>query len=345
MRGKNYITINGERYDAVTGLRIETTSQPVVSTKPSTRGTVMSDVGFVSAKKRQAQAEKMVQDKKPLQPRSSTTATQTHAVHQQPSKTLRRTGLKKPILSATAHAKAVTRSPHIARFASSAHPIPKPVQRAVTPVKRTTHVQASPISQAVKKQQLSSKQLKHELIKKGLRNVDTIAALDKSKKSGPLARIRSKHPRFGAVFTSVVALVLLGGYLTYINMPGLSMKVAASRANVAATFPNYNPSGYSFNGPVAFSQGEVKVGFKSNTNNFAYTVTEKTSPWDSQALLDNYVAPDSSNNYVTLQDSGLTIYLHDNKASWVNGGVLYSIEYSAAPLSSDQLQRIATSTL
>ena len=357
MRGKNYITINGSRYDAVTGLPVNDSdlvkSTPRVAKPVASRGHAMSDVGFVSAHQRSMQKATISQQAVPVpakpaiarQPANSAYAN--HAVHQQASKTLRRSGLQKPAIAIKKATPAVsTRSAHIAKFnAPSFH---KPATPRVAPVtKAQLQSKAAPKVQVVtatpaKTLGTKNQQLKNALIKQSLRDVDTIAHLDKKK--GLKAKLHAKHPRFGSALAGIAAVVMLGGYLTYINMPGLSMKIAATRANVAATYPSYNPSGYSFNGPVAFSSGEVKVKFKSNTNAYAYTVTEKSSPWDSQALLDNYVAP-KNNDYITLQESGLTIYLHDNKASWVNGGVLYSVDYESAPLSSDQIQKIASSTL
>lgn len=347
MRGKNYITINGSRYDAVTGLPVnETIETPKPVSKPVvSRGRVMSDVGFVPAHKRNASAQST--DTKVVAARQPAKNAQTNHAVQQPSKTLRRSGLQKPAAVVKKMAPATsTRSAHISKFnapnfhksaitassAKAAQPVTSKVKAAAP---KTSHSPAKILG-------TKNQQLKNALIKQSLRDVDTIAHLDKKK--GVKAKLRIKHPRFGSILAGVAAMVILGGYLTYMNMPGLSMKIAATRANIAATYPSYNPSGYSFNGPVAFSNGEVKVKFKSNTNDFAYTVSEKNSPWDSQALLDNYVAP-KNKDYITLQESGLTIYLHDNKASWVNGGVLYSVDYESAPLSSDQIQKIASSTL
>lgn len=137
--------------------------------------------------------------------------------------------------------------------------------------------------------------------------------------------------------------MVLGGYLTYLNLPSLSIRVAASQAGVDASYPTYQPSGYSFTGPVAFSPGEVRVNFASNTNDYDYSLVQRASSWDSQAVLDNYVTKETE-QYATLQERGLTIYLMENKAAWVNGGVFYTIE-GDAPLSSEQIQKIASSTL
>src|SRR5664279_365589 len=108
MRGKNYITINGKQYDAVTGLaQNNAPAAPVVAPaqKPVVPGRVMSDVGAVN--------------RKPVSARSLVTATAAHQTPQH-SQTLRRTGLKKPIVIQPRDAiKATTRSPQISRFGHS----------------------------------------------------------------------------------------------------------------------------------------------------------------------------------------------------------------------------------
>jgi len=182
----------------------------------------------------------------------------------------------------------------------------------------------------------SSKELKELLIKERLAEVDTADAPKKKHRSW-----FRRQPKLTTILTSTLAILLLGGYLTYINLPNISMRVAATRAGIAATFPSYNPDGYSFHGPITYSPGEVAIDFKSNTNNQNFTVDQKASNWDSQAVLDNLVNKETD-SYLTYQQQGLTIYAFNNKAAWVNGGLLYTIEGSAT-LSSDQILHIATS--
>lgn len=124
-------------------------------------------------------------------------------------------------------------------------------------------------------------------------------------------------------------------------MPNLSMRVAAANAGVDASFPDYRPDGYRFDGPIAYNNGEVSLKFASNTNTSGYTINQKNSSWDSQAVLDNYVSK-KAKDYLTYSEQGLTIYTFDGEAAWVNGGVFYTIE-GDAPLSSDQVLRIAGS--
>lgn len=151
----------------------------------------------------------------------------------------------------------------------------------------------------------------------------------------------AKQPRMVSAMTGMAAVLVLIGYVTFLNMPAISMRVAVSRAGFDATMPGYKPSGYSLSGPVAYSPGQVSLKFASNTNSNDFTLTQKQSSWDSKALLDNFVTK-QSNNYLTYQEKGLTVYMYDGKAAWVNGGVWYNVEGSSQ-LSSDQILKLATS--
>jgi len=139
-----------------------------------------------------------------------------------------------------------------------------------------------------------------------------------------------------------LAVLVFGGYLTYLNMPQLSTRVAASQAGINAQYPSYHPSGYSLSGPVAFNNGVVSMKFAANASPQDYTVTQSRSNWDSSAVLENYIQPKAGERYTTTQSNGLTIYTYDKCAAWVNGGILYTIDGSAN-LTPEQIQHIAIS--
>jgi hypothetical protein len=71
-------------------------------------------------------------------------------------------------------------------------------------------------------------------------------------------------------------------------------------------------------------------------------LSQRSSEWNSDALVQNFVAT-SRRAYQSYQDNGKTIYIYEgNNATWVDGGVWYQIEGNAS-LNSDQLLRIAKS--
>lgn len=153
---------------------------------------------------------------------------------------------------------------------------------------------------------------------------------------------KKRYPRILSVSSAGLALLLLGGYFTYINMPSLSTRVAAAQAGINATYPSYHPDGYSLSGAVAYNQGEVHMKFASNAGPQSFTVDQTKSSWDSSAVLENYVTKKVGENYITYNEHGLTIYTFGGDAAWVNGGILYTIS-GDAPLSGDQIRHIATS--
>jgi len=278
-------------------------------------------------------------------------------VHQKPQKsqTLYRAALKKPApikqltpapvrVEADSAKQIHHRSPAISKFAPTAtHPkapdvAPALAQSSEAPRQPRVHPvvtkalanRPAPIASSPQ----SPKELKEALIRERLAEAQPNTEEVKHRRF-------SGQPRLATILTSSLALVLLAGYLTYINLPNISMRVAATRAGISANYPNYQPDGYHFAGPITYQPGEVTIGFKSNTNEQAFSIKQKASNWDSQAVLDNYVNKQTG-TYLTYQERGLTIYSFGNHAAWVNGGLLYTID-GDAPLNSDQLLHIATS--
>lgn len=312
------ITINGQEYDAVTGLPISSDSN---SHSPQAHSS---------------------------QHHSHTPAATLHSKAQH-STTLRRKSLKKPVPSHHAivgHSSPVKHMdiarPHknvnIHKFAP--HPVgalaPKSVD--IGPMTHPHVAKAHGLS-AAKAQPLANtltaSDIKNQAIKTAVANTHKRPSLK--------GRLRPHH-RVAAVLSATFAIVLLGGYFTYLNMPALSVRVAAVQAGIDANYPNYRPDGYALNGPVSYSDGRVSMNFKANGGDQNFTISQSKSGWDSGALLDDYVSPRAGSDYVPYTERGLTIYTFGDNAAWVNGGILYTIE-GDAPLSSTQVRQIATSLL
>lgn len=142
------------------------------------------------------------------------------------------------------------------------------------------------------------------------------------------------------VGTIGLCIVLLAGYVTYLNYPNIAVRVAASRANVNASMPEYVPDGYGFNGPVAYGQGKLTITFGGKDG--IISLSQSKTQWDSQSLLENYINRRTS-HYETYRQNGLTIYTYDNRhAAWVNGGTLYTID-SETYLSQNEIVNMASS--
>ncbi len=145
------------------------------------------------------------------------------------------------------------------------------------------------------------------------------------------------------VYASLAATVLIVGYITYLNVPRIALRVASARAGITAQLPGYLPPGYRFGGPLAYTSGKITLTFKAPEKSGDLTLTEQATNWNSQALLENYVNPNSV-DHLTYQENGLIIYVFNgNTATWVNGGIWYVLTDNQSNLSSDAFLRIASS--
>jgi hypothetical protein len=148
-----------------------------------------------------------------------------------------------------------------------------------------------------------------------------------------------KRRRFINIAAGIAVLFVLGGFVTYMNLPNIQLHIASIETGFHASMPTYAPTGYALRGGVHHSGGTVTMNFASGDS--SYQITQQSSNWDSQALLDNTLA--LSGPHHTLERSGRTIYVYGgSNASWVTGNVRYDITGNAS-LNADELAAIATS--
>lgn len=187
---------------------------------------------------------------------------------------------------------------------------------------------------------LSSQEIKQRVVSDALAKAPSHNA--------PRARVKTplnksaKWSRGLSLAGASLAILLLAGYFTYLNMPNLSVRVAAAQAGIDASYPAYRPDGYGLHGPIAYDAGRVSMQFASTGGPQNFKITESRSDWDSTAVQQNYAQAKWGSSTNTTIDHGLTIYTHDGNAAWVNGGIFYTIN-GDAPLSPQQLSNIATS--
>ena len=341
---KTVIEINGKKYDADTG--------QIIGQRSS----------VAPPKIQKRSVDGIVKPKKGTMPPTKAKKTTANKIHQksQKSKTLNRAATTKPedkpqIKAKAAHAekapesntaqsgkdelaknvnseresraKSQLKSPLIAKFArpSSSAKVEIDTPPSVAPVAPAPQAEAPPASHQMAQSVMSAAPAEVEEPRS-----------QKSRKS------RSPSLRPASMFASVAVILLLAGYVTYLNIPRLALRVAASRAGFEASLPAYSPSGYDFSGPIAYNTGQITIQFDSNTNESSYNIVQRESQWDSQSLLDNYVINETQ-DYLTFQERGLTVYIYDgSSASWVDSGVWYTIE-GDSELSSEQLLKIASS--
>jgi hypothetical protein len=237
--------------------------------------------------------------------------------------------------------RATKRSPHISKFARDPQaitasrqtqtPTSHDVAHVPHPIAKKVHAVAQKPHTKTPAQAPTAKDIKHTELGKALAHASNEHKVTKQPKRSALN-----------VVVASLGVLLITGYFTYVNMPNLSVRVAAAQAGIDAKYPEYRPVGYRLNGPVAYQNGQVSIKFASNSSPVAFALNQSRSAWDSSALLEKYVDPRSDGKYATYSDGGLTIYTYGTEAAWVNGGILYTVEGDAS-LSNEQIRRIATS--
>ena len=347
MQNTKTVTINGRSYDAVTGMLMEDTgvenTTPMLSTPSSPSRQAPAAIHAPTMQRSQTLRRRATS-----KPQKSTTAPEPKPQPTVHRRTLARpvhTGVQpphttalrrakpahlqpiQPVIPAKPQASQVAPKPSAPRPMSDIAPQPHPVAQKAH---LAQHTRATPAAHAPK----PAHDIKNEAIESAL----STAVRNEKQHKQPRKRRLS---RFASVGASALALLLLGGYFTYINMPNLSVRVAATQAGFDATYPEYRPDGYRLSGPIAAKDNEVSMKFASTAGTQNFTLKQEKSSWDSLAVRE-YVANLSDDNAITTAVDGLTIYIYGSNAAWVNGGVLYTMN-GDAPLSGEQIRRIATS--
>lgn len=144
---------------------------------------------------------------------------------------------------------------------------------------------------------------------------------------------------------SALGLVLvIVGYVAYLNLPSAKFKTAVNTSGINASQPSYTPEGYSLTSPYIAEAGKVALKYTNPADpSKGYSVIQESSSWDSKGLLENKVSKESQ-SYSTFTDRGLTIYVYDGKAFWMDQGKLNQIQPDvSAALETEDLVRIAGS--
>lgn len=190
----------------------------------------------------------------------------------------------------------------------------------------------------------SARQIKEQAIQKALtqsaREVERQSALDAKRQKR--TRMQFGIGRVLLAFSSAVAAVLGIVYLVGTNMPDFSMRVAAMQTGIEASYPGYVPRGFGLV-DITAQDGKVVLNFRNKEADTRYTLIEEKSSWDSSALLNNFVKDEYGEDYVIVREQGLTIYVNDSDAAWVNGGVMYKLKAANGTLTKKQISSIATS--
>lgn len=337
------VTINGHEYDAITGMPVGSAPKKSApkATKPVSKPSLKSDVKPVAKKtaKRTASADVHASGPQRSQALNRRVARKTSTVAR-PAKVGRHMDI--------ARSGSVTRfAPHdhigpevsasrpVADKAASVHPI---VQRAI---ERPAHARAPhPHSHVVPQPQTRVQPATSQEIK----NAAIATALAKEPTTTPHTPHKKKSRRKKTLLIVLISIIIVLGaaYVTFMNLPVLSVNLASAQAGIKATYPSYTPDGYTLEQPITFNEGEITLRFDSNSSEGGYIIKQERSSWDSSAVLTNIVKKVAGDEYTVTQDSGLTIYTFKGNAVWVNRGLLFTITNNDK-LSNAQVNDIATS--
>ena len=132
-------------------------------------------------------------------------------------------------------------------------------------------------------------------------------------------------------------------YFVNLNAPNISLKVAAMQSGIEATYPTFVPREYSISN-ITSEDGKVTMVFKHSEDEAkGFVLIEEKSSWDSNALLNNFVRYEYGDDYTSVREQGLTIYISSSDAAWVNGGIVYKIKAPVNTLTKKQIKSIAVS--
>jgi len=139
----------------------------------------------------------------------------------------------------------------------------------------------------------------------------------------------------------IAAVLIITGFVGYLNAPNIELRIASLQAGFHASLPSYEPVGYAMARSISTHNNQVAVRFNSG-NGTSFKLTQQPSSWDSSTLYDNLIAT-TNTAHQTIESNGRTIYMFGNtNAAWVNSGVLYQI-IGTAELSNNQVSQIAAS--
>ena len=191
---------------------------------------------------------------------------------------------------------------------------------------------------------VTAKEMKEQAIKKAMSSASKVEKTEskKTKKSKKTVGMRFGFGRVVLALTCASVAVMAIVYFVNLNMPDISLSVAAMQNGMNVVYPSYVPRDYSVSS-VTSEEGKVTITFDNSAENRTFSLTEESSSWDTNALLTNYVKKEYGENYTVVKEQGLTLYISGSNAAWVNGGNVYKITAGNGTLTNKQIKSIAVS--
>ena len=214
-------------------------------------------------------------------------------------------------------------------------------RRGVDMNRVSVQMKARTAAPAVAKQP-TAEELKKQAIAKALANAAKPEKTEVVEKKAKKAKLHIGLGRVLLALSCAAAAVFAIVYFVNLNMPDISMRVAAMQSGIDPKYPSYVPRDYSVNDMVA-EEGKITLVFKNSNTGESFQLIEERSSWDSNALANNYVKQAFGEAYDTIRDQGLTVYINGNASAWVNGGILYKLNVTSGSLTKKQIRQIAIS--
>ncbi len=191
----------------------------------------------------------------------------------------------------------------------------------------------------------SASERKNLAIKQALQSVSSISE-DQNQPSLTTAirqqTRQTKGKKILLAFACAGCCMFLLGYFIHLNLPDISMQVAAMHTGINASYPSYPPRNFQLANVFTEEKDKVVIEF-AGPNQKSFSISETKSAWDSTALLNNFVKPNWDEDYDTIREQGITIYISESNAAWVNGGIFFHLEAEAGTLSKKQIKNLVTS--
>ena len=214
------------------------------------------------------------------------------------------------------------------------------MKRINTMVRMRNESQQMSQQQRMQQPRKTAEEMKSQAIAKALQNASQATSQEETVKEKKKKSVKM-HFGWGRVMLAFGCAVVAMALIVFIvnkNAPDFSLKVAAMETGIDASYPAYVPRDYNLS-DITSGNGKIVMNF-NGVNDSKFTLVEESSSWDSNALLSNFVKKEYGENYTLVRENGLTIYISDNGACWVNGGVLYKISDQTGSLTKKQIRMI-----
>ncbi|MCL2038388.1 hypothetical protein FWG86_00570 [Candidatus Saccharibacteria bacterium] len=169
--------------------------------------------------------------------------------------------------------------------------------------------------------------------------ISTSVMLDMETSAKPVKKYAIAKRKVWAGLAFAGFALAITGFLVYLNLPDISVRVRATELGISTNLPAFKPDGYSVQGIAEIENDVLTVRYASSDDSYVFTARK--------SALDPYQMADYAKSILPEAESvfgnGLTVYIQGSDAVWANGGVLYTITGSSL-LEHGQIVKIAIAT-